>query len=85
MITNGINQEEADKISTGIANTIRNNKRLIRGDNNNRDRKTSFQQMEDASRRETGKLDNNDKQKSNDAFCSPRGKFMMRGEKWTKK
>lgn len=41
--------------------------------------------MEDVSRQETGKLDNNDKQKSNDAFCSPRGKFMMRGEKWTKK
>ena len=30
-------------------------------------------------------LDNNDKQKSNDAFCYPRGKFMMRGKKWTKK
>jgi hypothetical protein len=35
MITDGINQEEADKNSTGIANTTRNNKRLILGDNNN--------------------------------------------------
>ena len=53
MITNGINQEEADKNSTGIANTIRNNKRLILGDNNNCDRKASFQQMEDVSRQGT--------------------------------